>query len=150
MGKEWMVNMANQGSDTSDLRDHRGTIKVFGKARSAVTIDEVISLPLEPDKEPEIELEWEREQEVEQPLPIENPPYRLEHPLELKVRELAAIVKFQKTLPDEEFTEPQRLSLLEGNRVRTSHCCLPTRRENFTFWGMSMFQQNRFGRIFNN
>ena len=57
MGKEWMVNMADQGSETPDFREHqRGTIKVFGNARSAVTLDEeVISLPMEPTVEPTIE-----------------------------------------------------------------------------------------------
>jgi hypothetical protein len=131
-----MVNMANRGSETSEFRDHqRGTIKVFGKARSAVTIDEVTSLPLEPTVEPDIELELAPGQEVEPPLPIENPPYRLEHPLELKVRELAAMIKFQKTIPDEEFPEPQAFSILDGSPSKDIALLLADKTREFHFLG---------------
>lgn len=128
--------MADQGSETSDFRDHqRGAVKVFGKARSAVIVDEVISPPLEPTVEPTIELELGREQEVELPLPIDTPPYRLEHPLELKVRELAAMVKFQKALPDEEFSEPQALSILDGKPSKDIALLLDDKTREFHFLG---------------
>lgn len=127
--------MADQGSETPDFREHqRGTIKVFGKARSAVTIDEeVISLPMEPTVEPTIEPE--REQVVELALPIENPPYRLEHPLELKVRELAAMVRLQKSFPDVDFSEPQAFSVLDGQPSKDIALLLDDKTREFHFLG---------------